>query len=84
MRSWNVKDNYTIECYCHTYVTLKWNDQFVFCLDNDMMYMEEMIERIEKRTGQKFNTIKRKGSIQDFDGLRFLNGGFKKGAEIFG
>lgn len=79
-----MKDNYTIRCNCHTYVTLEWNDMFVFCLDNDMMYMEDIIEKIEKRTGQMFSQITRKGSIQDFDGLRFLNGGFKKGTEIFG
>lgn len=75
---------YTIRCTSHTYVTLEWNDKFIACYDNDMQYMEEIIEKIEKRTGQKFNMIRRKGSIRDFDGLRFLHGGFKKGTEIFG
>ena len=31
----------------------------------------------------KFTEIPRKGSVRDFDGLRFLIGGFKKGREIF-
>lgn len=77
-------DNYTIRCTCHTYVTLEWNDKFIFCLDNDMHYMEEIIERIEKRTGMKFREIPVKGNDRDFDGLRFLLGGFKKAPEIFG
>ena len=79
-----MNEPYTIRCTCHTYITLEWNDKFIACYDNDMQYMEEIIEKIEKRTGQKFNTIQRKGGIQDFDGLRFLHGGFKKGTEIFG
>ncbi len=74
---------YTIKCSWHTYVTLEWNDQFVRCYDNDMTYMEDIIADIEKRTRQKFNEIHRKGNIEDFDGLRFLFGGFKKGAQIF-
>ena len=79
-----MNESYTIRCTSHTYVTLEWNDKFIACYDNDMQYMEEIIEKIEKRTGQKFNMIRRKGSIRDFDGLRFLHGGFKKGTEIFG
>lgn len=79
-----MNEPYTIRCTSHTYVTLEWNDKFIACYDNDMQYMEVIIEKIEKRTGQKFNMIRRKGSIQDFDGLRFLHGGFKKGTEIFG
>lgn len=75
---------YTIRCTCHIYVTLEWNDRFVRCYDNDMNYMEDIIADIEKRTHQKFSEIRRKGSIEDFDGLRFLNGGFKKGTQIFG
>jgi len=74
---------YTIRCGCHIYVTLEWNDQFIHCYDNDMYYMEDIISAIEARTRQKFTEIPIKGSIQDFDGLRFRNGGFKKGAEIF-
>ena len=77
-------DGYTIRCSSHTYITLEWNDRFLFCLDNDLHYMEEIIERIEKRTGKKFSDIPVKGKDQDFDGLRFLSGGFKKASEIFG
>ena len=79
-----MKDNYTIRCTCHTYVTLEWNGNFIFCLDNDMMYMETIIEKVEKRTGMKFSEIPVEGNDQDFDGLRFLNGGFKKAHDIFG
>ena len=78
-----MSEPYTIRCACHTYVTLEWNNKFVACYDNDMQYMEEIIEKIEKRTRMKFAEIPRKGYTQDFDGLRFLHGGFKKGREIF-
>ena len=78
-----MEKGYTIRCSSHTYVTLEWEGQFIFCLDNDLHYMETIIEKIEKRTRMKFREIPVKGSIQDFDGLRFLSGGFKKGQEIF-
>ena len=42
------KDEWTIRCSGHNYITLEWNEKFVFCLDNDMMYAEEMIYKIEK------------------------------------
>lgn len=71
-------DGWTIRCGSHTYITLEYEGKFVFCLDNDGMYMEEIIERIEKRTRKKFADIPIKGSKSDFDGLRFLNGGFKQ------
>lgn len=58
--------------------TLEWNEKFVFCLDNDMMYAEEMIYKIEKRTGVDFRNIKIKGQKEDFTGLRFFNGGWKR------
>lgn len=61
----------------HTYITLYWNDKFIFCLDNDMHYMENIIEAIEKRTQMKFEEIPIIGSKEDFNGLRFLAGGFK-------
>lgn len=73
-------EGYSIRCSSHTYITLEYNDKFVFCLDNDMNYMEDIIEKIEKRTGMNINDIPRKSSIESFDGLRFLNG-VKKGAE---
>ena len=59
-------------------VQLEWNEKFVFCLDNDMMYAEEMIYKIEKRTGVDFRNIKIKGQKEDFTGLRFFNGGWKR------
>ncbi len=55
------KDEWTIRCSGHNYITLEWNEKFVFCLDNDMMYAEEMIYKIEKRTGVDFRNIKIKG-----------------------
>ena len=45
---------------------------------NDMMYAEEMIYKIEKRTGVDFRNIKIKGQKEDFTGLRFFNGGWKR------
>lgn len=74
---------YAIKCTSHTYVSLYWGDKFIHCYDNDMEYMENIIAAIEKRTRLQFRDIPRMGSISDFDGLRFLNGGFKKGAQIF-
>lgn len=74
-------EGYSIKCTGHTYITLEWNDQFIKCYDNDMTYMEDIIEAIEKRTRMKFTDIPRKSDIQSFDGLRFLHGGFKKGAD---
>ncbi len=69
---------WTISCGSHTYITLEWNGKFVFCLDNDMMYAEEMIHQIEKRTGMNFQDIQIKGTKEDFSGLRFFNGGWKR------
>lgn len=69
---------YTIQCDSHTYVTLKWNDDFVFCLDNDSIYAEEIIRKIEKRTLMKFREIPVVGSKERFSGLRFFNGGWKR------
>ena len=75
-----MKDNgFTIRCGCHTYITLEFDGKFVFCLDNDMMYAEEMIHRIEKRTQMNFQDIPIKGcSKDDFQGLRFFNGGWER------
>lgn len=69
---------YTIRCGSHTYITLEYNGKFIFCLDNDVMYAEEMIYNIEKRTGTDFKDIQIKGNKEDFDGLRFFNGGWKR------
>ena len=69
---------YTIRCSGHNYITLEWKEQFLFCLDNDMMYAEEMIAKIEQRTQMNFSDITIKGSKEDFQGLRFFNGGWKR------
>ena len=61
------KDEWTIRCSGHNYITLEWNEKFVFCLDNDMMYAEEMIYKIEKRTGVDFRNIKIKGQKEAAD-----------------
>lgn len=75
-----MKNNgFTIRCDCHTYITLELDGKFVFCLDNDMMYAEEMIHRIEKRTKMNLQDIPIEGcSKDDFQGLRFFNGGWKR------
>lgn len=75
-----VKNNagFTIECIGHTYITLKWNGKFVLCEDNDIVYAEEMIYKIEKRTRMIFLDIPICGSKDDFQGLRFFNGGRKR------
>lgn len=71
-------EGYTIRCGCHTYITLEWNDKFIFCLDNDLIYAEEMIYEIEKRTKMNFQDIQIKGRKEDFSGLRFFNGGWER------
>lgn len=77
-------DGYTIRCTCHTYITLEWNGQFIACYDNDSEYMEHIVEAIEKRTGMRFNEITLRGcDRRDFNGLRYLNGGFKTAEQIF-
>lgn len=72
------KDKYTIRCGCHKYITLEWNEKFIFCLDNDLIRAEEMIYKIEKRTGMNFQDIPIKGCKDDFQGLSFFNGGWKR------
>lgn len=71
-------EGYTIRCSGHNYITLEYNDKFIICFDNDMEYAEEIIYRIQKRTGMKFQDIQIKGSRDDFSGLRFFNGGWKR------
>lgn len=71
-------EGFTIKCTGHTYITLEWNDKFIFCLDNDMTYAEEMIFEIEKRTRMDFKDIPIKGRKDDFSGLRFFTGGWKR------
>ena len=74
---------WSMKCTVHTYVSLYWDGAQVLTMDNDGHYMEEIIEKIEKRTGLRFNEIPIQGSRQDFSGLRYLNGGFKKPDQIF-
>lgn len=71
-------EGYTIRCGSHTYVTLEWNDKFLKCYDNDMINAEDIILEIEKRTGLNFKDIAIKGSKDDFRGLRFFKGGWKR------
>lgn len=71
-------DGYSIKCTCHIYITLNCNGQFQFCLDNDVIYAEEMIYKIEMRTGMNFQDIPIEGSKTDFRGLRFSSGGWKR------
>ena len=75
----STKDEWTMRRSGHNYITLEWNGRFVFCLDNDMMYAEEMIYKIGKRTGVRILVmIKMEGHREDFTGLRFFNGGWKR------
>lgn len=69
---------YEIRCGCHTYITLYYDDKFVMCLDNDLMKAEEMIYLIEKRTGLSFQDIPIRGCMEDFTGLVFFRGGWKR------
>lgn len=71
-------EGYTIRCGSHTYITLGWEGKFIFCLDNDMTYAEDMIYDIEKRTEMNFQDIPMKGRKDDFQGLRFFNGDWKR------
>lgn len=72
------KEGFTIRCGSHTYITLECDGKFIFCLNNDFMKAEEMIYTIEKITGMVFQDIPIKGSKDDFQGLLFFNGGWKR------
>ena len=69
---------YTIKCGGHNYITLEYDGKFIFCLDNDLMRAEEMIYLIEKRTRMNFKDITIKGQKDDFNGLLFFNGGWRR------
>jgi hypothetical protein len=69
---------YTIRCDCHKYVTLEFDGNFIFCLDNDLYYAEEIIFKIEKRTKMNFLDIPIVGNKDDFQGLKFFTGGWKR------
>lgn len=81
---------WSMECSCHNYITLYYDGKFIHCFDNalhfdnpakDEYYTEHIIAAIEKRTKLKITDIPIIGQIEDFDGMRFLHGGFKNGAE---
>lgn len=72
------KDGFIIKCSGHTYIILEWNGKFIFCLDNDVTNAEEMIYKIEERTKMNFRDIPIKGTKDNFQGLRFFNGGWRR------
>lgn len=81
---------FSIECKGHNYINLYYDGKLVHCYDNDLhldnetkdeYYTEHIIKSIEKRTRTKITDIPIIGHVEDFDGMRFLNGGFRKGAE---
>ena len=74
----NTEKGYTVRCDTHTYITLEYDGRFIFCLDNGIIRAEEMIHRIEKRTKMNFKDIPVKGRKDDFNGLVFSNGGWKR------
>lgn len=82
MRSGNLSERkekgYTIRCGGYKYITLEYDGKFIFCLDNDLIRAEEMIYLIEKRTGMNFKDIPINGKKDDFNGLSFFNGGWKR------
>lgn len=49
-------ETYWIE-YQSPYVTLYYGNIFLFCLDNDTQYMDDIIEQIERRTGTRIEII---------------------------
>jgi len=69
---------YSIRCNHLIYVTLEYDDKFIFCLDNCCFYAEDIIIRIEKRTGMNFQDIPIKGKKSDFEALSFYNGGWQR------
>ena len=69
---------FTIECGARNSISVEQDGEFIFCLDNGMIYAEEMIFEIEKRTGMDFRDIPIKGNKDDFNGLRFFNGGWER------
>ncbi len=71
-------NDYTVECTGHQYITLEHDGRFVFCLDNGVLHAEDMILRIEARTGLKFKDIPVKGSKTAFEGLVFFHGGWHR------
>lgn len=83
-------EGWAMRCGCHTYITLYYDGSPVRCYDNDYhddnvvkdeYYTERIIDKIERRTKMKITDIPIIGRIEDFDGMRFLKGGFKKGSE---
>lgn len=74
-------NRYSLRCDGHNYVTLSWDGRFIFCLDNSLFRMEQIIEAVEKRTNMRFQDVRREDSDDSsWDGLRFATG-FKKASE---
>lgn len=65
-------DNYKLVIKDNTYVSLYWGDKFICCYDNDFEYGEEIMRKIEKRTGMNFYDIPVE-MTRDFTGFRFLS-----------
>lgn len=86
----NKIEGWSMKCFSHQYIELYCDGNFVHCYDNniyvenpskDEYYTEHIIASIEKRTKMKITDIPIIGNVEDFNGMRFLYGGFKKGAE---
>ena len=60
---------FSMRASSHTYVTLYYGKTFLFCCDNDFTKAEDIIEKIEKRTGMKIADIPIRGDVSDFDGF---------------
>lgn len=91
MKNAQVKiEGWSMKCFGHNYIELYYDGNFIHCYDNDLhiensskdeYYTEHIIASIEKRTKMKITDIPIIGCVEDFDGMRFLHGGFKKGVE---
>lgn len=68
-------DRYSLRCDGHTYITLSWNGRFIYCWDNDMYMMEDIIKAVEKRTQTPFESIRKENpDTYEWDGLKFRIG----------
>lgn len=63
-------NNYKLVIKDNIYVSLYWGDKFIYCYDNDCEYGEEIIRKIEKRTGMNFYDIPVE-MARDYTGFRF-------------
>ena len=72
------KSGFWVQAHYHMYVSLYWQDKFIFCLDNCLMKAEEMIYWIERRTRTKFRDLPLDNPEDSLNGLLFFNGGWKR------